>query len=60
MIVVAGKVRQQDTPIYVNGIGTVFAYNTVTVRSQIDGTMENIAFTEGQEVKAGDLPTRAM
>ena len=55
VIVVAGKVRQQDTPIYLNGIGTVFAFNTVTVRSQIDGTLQSVAFTEGQEVKAGDL-----
>jgi multidrug efflux system membrane fusion protein len=55
VIVVAGKVRQQDTPIYLNGIGTVFAYNTVTVRSQIDGTLQSVAFTEGQDVKAGDL-----
>ncbi len=55
VIVVAGKVRQHDTPIYLNGIGTVFAFNTVTVRSQIDGTLQSIAFTEGQEVTAGDL-----
>jgi multidrug efflux system membrane fusion protein len=55
VIVVAGKVRQQDTPIYLNGIGTVFAFNTVTVRSQIDGTLQSVAFNEGQDVKAGDL-----
>ena len=55
VIVAAGKVRQQDTPIYLNGIGTVFAFNTVTVRSQIDGTLQSVAFAEGQEVKAGDL-----
>jgi len=55
VIVVAGKVRQQDTPIYLNGIGTVFAFNTVTVRSQIDGTLQTVAFQEGQEVQVGDL-----
>ncbi|MEO6876194.1 MAG: efflux RND transporter periplasmic adaptor subunit [Opitutaceae bacterium] len=55
VIVVAGKVRQQDTPIYLNGIGTVFAFNAVTVRSQIDGTLQSIAFQEGQQVAAGDL-----
>ena len=55
VIVVAGTVRQQDTPIYLNGIGTVFAYNTVTVRSQIDGTLQKISFREGEDVRAGDL-----
>jgi len=55
VIVVAGTVRQQDTPIYLNGIGTVFAYNTVTVRSQIDGTLQKISFREGEDVQAGDL-----
>ena len=55
VIVVPGKVRQQDTPIYLNGIGTVFAFNTVTIRSQIDGTLQAVVFQEGQDVQAGDL-----
>ena len=53
--VVAGLVTTQDVPIYLHGIGTVIAYNTVTVRSQIQGQLTQIAFTEGQTVRAGDL-----
>ncbi len=53
--VVAGLVSTQNVPIYLHGIGTVIAYNTVTVRSQIQGQLTQIAFTEGQTVRAGDL-----
>ncbi|MCP2216056.1 efflux RND transporter periplasmic adaptor subunit [Bradyrhizobium elkanii] len=53
--VVASAVTGKDVPIYLRGIGTVQAYNTDTVRSQIQGQIIKIAFTEGQEVKAGDL-----
>jgi multidrug efflux system membrane fusion protein len=53
--VVAGLVSTQDVPIYLHGIGNIIAYNTVTVRSQIQGQLTQIAFTEGQAVRAGDL-----
>ncbi|MFZ5779641.1 MAG: efflux RND transporter periplasmic adaptor subunit [Pseudomonadota bacterium] len=53
--VVAGKVLRHDVPIYLRGVGTVIAYNTVVVRSQIQGELTRIAFTEGQPVRAGDL-----
>src|SRR5262245_40957141 len=53
--VVAGTVSSGDVPIYLRGVGTVIAYNTVLVRSQIQGQITNIAFTEGQSVHAGDL-----
>ena len=53
--VVAGVVSSQDVPIYLRGVGTVIAYNTVLVRSQIQGQITKIAFTEGQTVHAGDL-----
>jgi multidrug efflux system membrane fusion protein len=53
--VVAGSVSSHDVPIYLRGVGTVIAYNTVLVRSQIQGQITQIAFTEGQTVKAGDL-----
>ena len=53
--VVAGVVSSQDVPIYLRGVGTVIAYNTVVVRSQIQGQIVNIDFTEGQTVHAGDL-----
>jgi len=53
--VVAASVTGKDVPIYLRGIGTVIAYNTDVVRSQIQGQIVKIAFTEGQTVKAGDL-----
>jgi multidrug efflux system membrane fusion protein len=53
--VVAGAVESHDVPIYLRGVGTVIAYNTVLVRSQIQGQITKIAFTEGQTVHAGDL-----
>ncbi len=42
-------------PIYLSGIATVQAFNTVTVHARVDGQMKKIAFTEGQDVHAGDL-----
>ena len=53
--VVPGVVEQKDVPIYLDGLGTVQAFNTVQVRSRVDGQVQRIAFTEGQDVKAGDL-----
>ena len=44
--VVAGVVSSQDVPIYLRGVGTVIAYNTVLVRSQIQGQITKIAFNE--------------
>lgn len=53
--VVATSSRQGDMPVYLNGLGSVTAFNTVTVRSRVDGQIVKIAFTEGQLVKEGDL-----
>jgi len=53
--VVAGTVTSHDVPIYLQGVGTVIAYNTVIVRSQIQGQITKINFSEGQAVKTGDL-----
>jgi membrane fusion protein, multidrug efflux system len=53
--IVAGIVRIQNVPIYLFGLGTVQAFNTVTVRSRVDGQLERIAFREGQDVRAGDV-----
>jgi len=53
--VVGGVVEQRDTPIYLDGIGTVQAFNTVTVHAQVDGVLQKVAFREGQDVRAGDL-----
>jgi multidrug efflux system membrane fusion protein len=52
--VVAAKVTSKNVPIYLRGVGTVIAYNTDVVRSQIQGQITEITFTEGQTVKAGD------
>ncbi len=53
--VVADLVKQHDTGIYLDGIGTVTAFQTVTVHAQIDGQLQSLEFQEGQDVKAGDL-----
>ncbi|MCD1126265.1 MdtA/MuxA family multidrug efflux RND transporter periplasmic adaptor subunit [Jinshanibacter sp. LJY008] len=45
----------QNIPRYLSGLGTVTAANTVTIRNRVDGQIMVIHFTEGQEVKAGDL-----
>ena len=42
-------------PVYLQGLGTVQAYYTVTVTARVDGELQKIAFTEGQNVKKGDL-----
>jgi multidrug efflux system membrane fusion protein len=52
--VTAGVATARDMPVYVRGLGTVQAYNSVTVKSRVDGAIVKVDFTEGQEVKAGD------
>ena len=53
--VVPGVVTKRDVPIYLDGLGTVQAFNTVTVRARVDGAIDKILFTEGQDVQAGDV-----
>ena len=53
--VVAGKVEQKDVPIFLDGLGTVQAFNTVTVRPRVDGELTQVLFREGEDVKTGDL-----
>lgn len=52
--VTAGTVSAADVPVFLSGLGTVQAYNMVTVKSRVDGQIVKIAFTEGQEVKVGE------
>jgi multidrug efflux system membrane fusion protein len=44
-----------DVPTYLEGLGTVQAFYTVTVTARVDGRIDNVAFREGQEVKKGAL-----
>ncbi len=53
--VVLGTVESKDTPIYLQGLGTVTAFYTVTVKSQVDGRLDKVLFKEGQSVKKGDV-----
>ena len=49
------QVEKTDFPVYLTGLGTVQAFNTVVVRTRVDGQIDKIAFQEGQTVKQGDL-----
>src|SRR5690349_10840824 len=51
--VTAGTVAVADVPIFLNGIGTVQAFNMVTIKSRVDGQIVRVDFAEGQDVKAG-------
>lgn len=53
--VVVAAAQHGDLPVYFNGLGTVTAFNTVTVHSRVDGQLVNVAFREGQYVHEGDL-----
>lgn len=53
--VLIADVGRRDVPIYLDGLGTVQAFNTVTVRPQVSGQLVSVAFEEGQTVKAGEL-----
>jgi multidrug efflux system membrane fusion protein len=56
--VVSAAVQLRDVPIYLDGLGNVSAFKTVTVRSQVDGRLDQVLFKEGQAVKAGELLAR--
>ncbi|MGD0722657.1 MAG: efflux RND transporter periplasmic adaptor subunit [Roseiarcus sp.] len=49
------RAERADFPLYLEGLGQVQAYNTVTVRTRVDGQVVKIGFAEGQMVEAGDL-----
>ena len=53
--VLATAATTQDVPVYLDALGTVQAFNTVTVKAMIDGPMLQVLFKEGQDVHAGDV-----
>src|SRR5256885_456182 len=53
--VTVAPVEKTDFPVYLNGLGTVQGFNTVVVRTRVDGQIEKIAFKEGQLVNQSDL-----
>jgi membrane fusion protein, multidrug efflux system len=52
--VTIGTVEKADFPVYLTGLGTVQGFNTVLVRTRVDGQIDKIAFKEGQMVNQGD------
>ena len=56
VLVAASETR--DVPIYLDGLGTVQAFNTVTVKAMVDGPLVDVRFKEGQDVHAGDVLAR--
>ena len=54
-LVAVATAKRQDYPIAIDSLGQVQAFNTVTVRTRVDGTVDKIGFDEGQLIKAGDL-----
>jgi multidrug efflux system membrane fusion protein len=53
--VTTAKTRIEDVPVTIDAVGTVQALNSVTIRTQVDGRLLRLAFTEGQDVKTGDV-----
>ena len=53
--VTIAQVKKADFPVYLNGLGAVEPYQTVLIRSRVDGAIVKIAFKQGQMVKQGDI-----
>ncbi|TDH63551.1 efflux RND transporter periplasmic adaptor subunit [Dankookia rubra] len=56
--VVLAAAEARDVPVWRSGLGSVQAFQTVTVRARVDGQLDDVAFTEGQQVRQGDLLAR--
>jgi multidrug efflux system membrane fusion protein len=52
------RVALKDVPVYLTGLGTVQAYQTVAIHPQVEGVLEDVLFIEGQHVKKGDVLAR--
>jgi multidrug efflux system membrane fusion protein len=53
--VTEGQAETRDVPIWLSGIGSVQPLNAVTVKVRVDGELDRVAFTEGQDVRKGDV-----
>jgi membrane fusion protein, multidrug efflux system len=53
--VAVANAEKRDLPVYLTGLGTITAFNTVTVKTRVDGQIVSVAFREGQDVRQGDL-----
>ena len=53
--VLAEKARTDNVPVYLSGVGTVQAFNTTIVRTQVSGRLIDVPYKEGQDVKEGDV-----
>jgi membrane fusion protein, multidrug efflux system len=49
------NVEERDFPVYLTGLGSVQAFNTVALKSRVDGQIMSVNFQEGQDVAAGEL-----
>src|SRR5882724_3974930 len=49
------NVKRNDVPVYLDGLGTIQAFNTVTVTARVDGELQKLAFEEGRTVNKGEL-----
>lgn len=56
--VVVAKAETKNVPVWLDALGTVQAFNTVTVRAMVDGPLISVNFKEGQDVKQGDILAR--
>jgi len=56
--VTVATAARRDVPIYLSGLGTVQASITVSIHAQVDGTLQEVPFTEGQQVHKGDVLAR--
>ena len=53
--VTTAPVKTEDVPVYLRGLGTVQAFNTVEIKAQVNGVLVSLPVKEGQEVKPGDV-----
>jgi multidrug efflux system membrane fusion protein len=56
--VLVAPAEARDVPVYLEGLGTVVASATVTVKPMVDGPLIEVRFKEGQDVRAGDVLAR--